>query len=103
MKARVHFDGMAIFRQLGLLNPGPSARIRQLYWHVPVWNRISQSSAIFLAALLMTSGFGVVAEWKDPSKHIVRFVEVEPGVSLEVLDWGGSGEPLLLLAGHGDT
>ena len=104
MKARVHFDGMAIFRQLGLLNPGPSARIRQLYWHVPVWNRISQSSAIALAALLITSGgFGVVGEWKDPSKHIIRFVEVEPGVSLEVLDWGGSGEPLLLLAGHGDT
>ena len=28
---------------------------------------------------------------------------MEPGVKLEVLDWGGSGEPLLLLAGHGDT
>jgi pimeloyl-ACP methyl ester carboxylesterase len=28
---------------------------------------------------------------------------VEPGVKLEVLDWGGSGEPVLLLAGHGDT
>jgi pimeloyl-ACP methyl ester carboxylesterase len=43
------------------------------------------------------------AQWKDPSKHIVRFIEVEPGVKLEVLDWGGSGEPVLLLAGHGDT
>jgi pimeloyl-ACP methyl ester carboxylesterase len=67
-------------------------------------NRISQSSVIALIGLLITSGsFGVAAEWKDASKHIIRFVEVEPGVRLEVLDWGGSGEPLLLLAGHGDT
>jgi non-heme chloroperoxidase len=33
----------------------------------------------------------------------VHFVEVEPGVKLEVLDWGGRGQPLLLLAGHGHT
>jgi pimeloyl-ACP methyl ester carboxylesterase len=30
-------------------------------------------------------------------------IEVEPGVKLEVLDWGGVGEPVVLLAGHGDT
>jgi pimeloyl-ACP methyl ester carboxylesterase len=30
-------------------------------------------------------------------------VPVEKGVRLEVLDWGGSGRPLLLLAGGGDT
>jgi non-heme chloroperoxidase len=28
---------------------------------------------------------------------------VEKGVRLEVLDWGGSGRPLVLLAGGGDT
>ncbi len=39
----------------------------------------------------------------DPSPHQVRFVTVEPGVVLEVLDWGGSGEPLLLLTGLGDN
>jgi hypothetical protein len=67
-------------------------------------NRISQSPAIALTVLLITSdGPGVAAEWKDASKHIIRFVEVGPGVKLEVLDWCGSGEPLLLLAGHGDT
>lgn len=43
------------------------------------------------------------ANWKDPSKHTIRFIEVEPGVRLEVLDWGGSGEVVVLLAGHGDT
>jgi non-heme chloroperoxidase len=67
-------------------------------------NRISRSSAITFVVLLITSGhLGVATEWEDASKHLIRFIEVEPGVKLEVLDWGGSGEPLLLLAGHGDT
>jgi pimeloyl-ACP methyl ester carboxylesterase len=39
----------------------------------------------------------------DSSAHKVRFVTVEPGVQLEVLDWGGHGEPLVLLAGLGDN
>jgi pimeloyl-ACP methyl ester carboxylesterase len=43
------------------------------------------------------------AEWKDPSPHAVKFVTVEEGVQLEVLDWGGSGPPLVLLAGLGAT
>jgi len=41
--------------------------------------------------------------WKDPSPHTTRFVTVEKDVRLEVLDWGGSGSPLVLLAGGGDT
>jgi pimeloyl-ACP methyl ester carboxylesterase len=40
-------------------------------------------------------------EWKDPSPHAIRFVTVEEGVQLEVLDWGGAGQPLVLLAGGG--
>jgi hypothetical protein len=43
------------------------------------------------------------AVWHDPSKHQVRFVIVENGVRLEVLDWGGSGRPVVLLAGLGFT
>jgi non-heme chloroperoxidase len=39
----------------------------------------------------------------DHSPHTVQFVTVEPGVKLEVLDWGGSGPPLIFLAGAGDT
>lgn len=31
-----------------------------------------------------------------------QFVTVEPGVKLEVLDWGGTGRPLVLLAGLGN-
>ena len=42
--------------------------------------------------------------WKiDPTPHKVQFIRVEKGVQLEVLDWGGSGRPLLLLPGLGDT
>jgi pimeloyl-ACP methyl ester carboxylesterase len=39
----------------------------------------------------------------DPSEHTVRFVTVAQDVQLEVLDWGGTGEPLVLLAGLGDN
>lgn len=45
----------------------------------------------------------VGATWKDPSPHAVRFVTVSDGVRLEVLDWGGSGTAVVLLAGGGDT
>ena len=41
--------------------------------------------------------------WKDPSPHSTRYVTVEKDVRLEVLDWGGSGMPIVLLAGGGDT
>ena len=44
-----------------------------------------------------------LAVWKDPSPHTVRFVAVDKRVRLEVLDWGGSGRPLILLAGGGNT
>jgi pimeloyl-ACP methyl ester carboxylesterase len=39
----------------------------------------------------------------DTSPHTVQFVTVEKDVTLEVLDWGGTGRPLVLLAGIGDT
>lgn len=41
--------------------------------------------------------------WHDPSNHRVLFVAVERGVQLEVLDWGGSGRNVVLLAGSGNT
>ena len=39
----------------------------------------------------------------DTSGHKVSFVTVEPDVQLEVLDWGGTGETLVLLTGLGDN
>jgi pimeloyl-ACP methyl ester carboxylesterase len=43
------------------------------------------------------------SEWRDPSPHSATLVTVEDGIQLEVLDWGGSGRPLVLLAGLGDS
>src|SRR5688572_2551180 len=41
--------------------------------------------------------------WRDPAPHTDQFVTVDKDVRLEVLDWGGSGQPLVLLAGMGNT
>lgn len=41
--------------------------------------------------------------WNDPSPHTAQLVTVDKGVKLEVLDWGGSGRPLVFLAGLGNT
>src|SRR5213594_691876 len=43
------------------------------------------------------------APWRDTSPHTVQFVTVEKNIRLEVLDWGGPGLPVVLLAGGGDT
>ena len=41
--------------------------------------------------------------WTDPSKHAAQLVTVEEGVRLEVLDWGGAGRAIVLLAGSGNS
>jgi pimeloyl-ACP methyl ester carboxylesterase len=40
-------------------------------------------------------------EWFEP--HTSQFITVDNDVKLEVLDWGGSGQSLVFLAGLGDT
>ena len=40
---------------------------------------------------------------RDTTLHSVRFVTVEDNVKLEVLDWGGSGRPVILLHGGNST
>jgi non-heme chloroperoxidase len=39
----------------------------------------------------------------DSSPHSTQFITVAADVKLEVLDWGGSGRPLVLLTGFGDS
>jgi len=46
---------------------------------------------------------GKETAWTTPNQHKVQFIGVENNVKLEVLDWGGSGRPLILLAGLGGT
>ena len=64
--------------------------------------------AVALFVLLWVSLGGVAAAQsrpprQDPSPPEVRFVEVQQDVALEVLDWGGDGRAILLLAGLGNT
>jgi non-heme chloroperoxidase len=39
----------------------------------------------------------------DTSPHKTRFITVDPDVQLEVLDWGGAGNTMVLLTGLGDN
>ena len=48
------------------------------------------------------SGLAQVA-WGNPSPHTQRLVAVGPAARLEVLDWGGAGRTLVLLAQLGQT
>jgi non-heme chloroperoxidase len=56
----------------------------------------------FLALALLANPTGVAQTpaWQDPSKHQVQFAEVEKDVRLEVLDWGGTERPIVLLGGY---
>ena len=62
------------------------------------WTTIGPSQTLTLERATTQTAWIV-----DASPHKVHFVPVEPGVQLEVLDWGGSGPPLVLLTGQGDT
>jgi pimeloyl-ACP methyl ester carboxylesterase len=41
--------------------------------------------------------------WLAPSSHSARFIPVDTNVKLEVLDWGGAGRSIVLLAALGNT
>ena len=61
------------------------------------------AGSVLLAFLAVPLYSQSLAVWKDPSPHTTRFVTVDKDVRLEVLDWGGSGRPIILLAGGGNT
>src|SRR6202142_3057025 len=60
-----------------------------------------------IGVLMIASILGLSAsraeDWHDPSPQRIRFVTVQPGVKIETLDWGGTGRPLVLIAGAGGT
>jgi non-heme chloroperoxidase len=41
--------------------------------------------------------------WRDRSPHTVRFIHGSHGVPIEVLDWGGTGPPLVFIPGLENT
>lgn len=53
-------------------------------------------------SLLILSGGLLLAQDVDSSKHTAQFIPVDKDVKLEVLDWGGTGRPMILLAGLGN-
>jgi len=71
-----------------------------------LWRVVAQMSRCLVPSfisVLMVLAPGCAQRWHDASKHNIQFVTVANGVRLEVLDWGGSGRPLVLLAGLGTT
>jgi non-heme chloroperoxidase len=57
---------------------------------------------LFAITSLLTSALPA-QDKPDSSPHSAQFVSVGKDVRLEVLDWGGSGQPLIFLAGAGNT
>lgn len=66
---------------------------------VPAW--VSLSLLVGLAGCDRPEN--AAGDWKDSSPHQVSRVTVAPDVSLEVLDWGGTGTPLVFLSGLQDV
>ena len=62
---------------------------------------------VWVSVLLAFIGFSAYLDratiWNQEARHTTQFVTVDHDVKLEVLDWGGSGRPIVLLAGLGDT
>lgn len=70
------------------------------------WLNRRRTGYLFLtmvAVLANSANAQESARWQDPSKHQVQFVTVEENVRLEVLDWGGTGRQVVLLAGSGNS
>lgn len=59
--------------------------------------------AVALLAVLVAAPARPAKAWRDPSTHEIQRVVVEPDVELEVLDWGGTGPSIVLLAGAGNS
>jgi pimeloyl-ACP methyl ester carboxylesterase len=62
----------------------------------------NSGSTLLIAGFVRLAGQETGA-WTDPSPHRISFVTVDKDVRLEVLDWGGSGRPLVLLTGLGNN
>src|SRR5258706_7387330 len=75
-------------------------RIKEMRNSMPRGRLPAGCSILLFAAPLWSQQAGA---WKDPSPHTAQMVAVAENVRLEVLDWGGSGRPIVLLAGGGDT
>ena len=58
---------------------------------------------LVFALAMAAASLGHGAQAADRSPHRVQFITVQKGVELEVLDWGGTGRPLIFVPGLGAT
>ena len=99
MITTVHVQGSAVRfsldRRVGSFDGTLSANGNTL---TGTWRAYGQPGPMVLECADKTKAWTI-----DPSPHTSRMIKVDQDVSLEVLDWGGSGPPLVFLAGLGDT
>jgi non-heme chloroperoxidase len=71
----------------------------------PIFSRPVSTTAVLIILLSGPAAlYGQLeSAWKDPAPHRTLRISVAPRIELEVLDWGGQGAPLILLAGGGNT
>ena len=80
-------------------------RLRRYRVDCPTMRRATSGCSLVVVLFLLEHVAAQSAA--DTTTHAVQFVTVEPGVKLEVVDWGGPSEPdtrsLILLAGLSDN
>jgi pimeloyl-ACP methyl ester carboxylesterase len=59
--------------------------------------------ALVMSIPVASGGTSGTSPLPDTSPHKARFVTVDQTIKLEVLDWGGSGRPLIFLAAQDET
>ena len=64
---------------------------------VRVSNTAMRYPLTLVCLLVLAGALAGEQQWRDPSPHQVRRIPVDSSVRLEVLDWGGSGPPIVLL------
>ena len=64
-----------------------------------------QTASLWIVGVSLLVSGSVLAQDRqtDNTPHTVRLIPVQESVKVEVIDWGGSGPALILLAGLGDT
>jgi non-heme chloroperoxidase len=86
------------------LPPGLRIEVRDGQLHLRNGRCVKhRANLLVVASVVALSCAQQTVASSDGSPHRMRFVEVERDVRLEVLDWGGSGRPLVLLTGSGNT
>jgi len=91
-------------RMLAAIGAGPADRkvINRMVFDASIIGSMLPATLLIVGLSLLAGQSGTT--WRDPSPHQVRFVTVDSSVRLEVLDWGGTGRPILFvgcyLTGH---